>query len=59
LRTISNALVANVNTAVFGAGFALLYAGVGGFSWPAANVTAGVLLMAIGARPYLARSRKG
>lgn len=59
MRTISSVLVANINTAVFGAGFGLLYAGVGGFSWPAANVTAGVLLMAIGAWPYLSRSRKG
>jgi hypothetical protein len=38
-------------------GAALLYHGIAGFSLPAANVTAGLLLMAVGAFPYLRRTK--
>ena len=48
----------NVNGCAFVSGFGLLYVGVRGFSPHAADVVAGVLLMAIGAFPYLVRMRK-
>lgn len=58
----ARALVAeHQNTIVFGAGFGWLYAGVAGFSRPAANMTAGLILIAIAVWPYwrLSRQRKG
>jgi hypothetical protein len=39
-------------------GAAWLYHGLAGFSVPAANVVGGVLVMAVGAYPYLLRKRK-
>jgi hypothetical protein len=47
----------NVQTLIFAVGFGLFYAGMSGFSRPAANVTAGALFMTIAVWPYV--SRKG
>ena len=52
------AVLENVNGCAFVSGFGLLYLGVRGFSPPAADVVAGVVLMAIGAWPYVLRMRK-
>lgn len=46
-------LAQNVNALAFIVGFAALYVGVSGFSRPAANIVAGVLIMVIAVRPYL------
>ena len=51
-------MLENVNGCAFVSGFGLLYLGVRGFSPPAADVVAGVVLMAIGAWPYVLRMRK-
>ena len=48
----------NVNGCVFVCGAITCYAGIRGFSPNAADVVAGVLLMAIGAFPYVLRLRK-
>jgi hypothetical protein len=57
LKTICNAAlvfaVANVNAILFVAGIVALYAGVAGISQPWANVVLGVVLMALGAYPYV------
>lgn len=52
------AVLENVNGCAFVSGFGLLYVGVRGFSPSAADVVAGVLLMAIGVVPSLLRLRK-
>ena len=48
----------NVNGCVFLAGAAWCYVGLAGWSRSTANVVAGVLLMAIGAFPYVRRKRQ-
>lgn len=48
----------NANTLVFVLGALWCYDGMKGFSIPAANVVVGVVLMALGAYPYLQRKRK-
>ncbi len=51
-------LAENVNGLAVLGGAVWLYVGVHGFSPAAANIVAGVLVMAIGLRPYLQRSRR-
>ena len=48
----------NVHTVLYLAGFALVCRGVAGWSVPAAELVAGVVLMAMGAWPYLRRTRE-
>jgi small neutral amino acid transporter SnatA (MarC family) len=57
MRRLLTEAVANVRILIFAVGFGLFYAGVAGFSTPAANVTAGALVMTIAVWPYV--SRKG
>ncbi len=52
------AALENVNGLAFLVGACWLYVGLAGISRPAADVTAGMVLMAIGAFPYLRRKRK-
>lgn len=59
MTAILRELLGNWRAFVFVGGCAVLYAGIAGFSKPAANVAAGLLFMAIGAARYLFRSRKG
>lgn len=59
LRTVGLALTTNVSTILFAAGFVAMYAGVAGYSRPAANIVAGVVLMGLGVLPYLLRARRG
>lgn len=47
----------NARGLLFVAGACWLYVGIAGFSVPAANVTAGAILMAVGATPYFLRKR--
>lgn len=47
---------ANGLTVLVGAGW--LYVGIHGVSPPAADIVAGVILMALGLRPYLSRARR-
>lgn len=56
MRTFSKFLRENLNALLFAGGFVTLYVGIAGWSQPAANITAGVVCMAIAAFPYL-RSR--
>jgi hypothetical protein len=39
-------------------GALLCYGGVAALSWPIANIVGGILVMAVGAYPYLLRLRK-
>lgn len=50
-------LASNLNAVVFLVGFVTAYVGVAQWSAPAANVGAGVVLMGIGAWPYLRQGR--
>jgi len=52
------ALAENVNGLAVLGGAIWLYVGVHGFSPAAADIVAGVLLIAIGLRPYLQGSRR-
>ncbi len=58
-RQIAAFLVENLTAVFFVAGFLTFYLGVAGFSRPAANMAAGVLLMTIAVVPYVRRQRKG
>lgn len=49
--------VENARGLLFVGGSAWLYHGLAGVSRPVANIVAGLLLMAIGAYPYLRRKR--
>ena len=51
-------VVENVNGVVVGVGAWLLYSGIRAFSPAAADVVAGVMLMAIGAFPYVVRRQR-
>lgn len=55
---IGQFLVDNARGLLVVVGAAWLYHGVAGFSVPAANMLGGVLVMALGAYPYLLRKRK-
>ena len=55
---IRRALAENLNAIVYIAGFGLLCLGVSGWSVPAAQVVAGILLMGIASWPYLKPARK-
>ena len=52
-------LAENLNALVYVLGFALLCLGVAGWSVPAAEVTAGLLLMVMAVWPYVRPTRKG
>ena len=55
--TVREALADNVNTIAFVAGLGVFYAGLAGFSVPAANVALGLLLMTVSTWPYVTRRR--
>ena len=57
-RRVLALLVENVNGFAVGVGAWLLYSGIRAFSPAAADVVAGVILMAIGAFPYLTRRQR-
>ncbi len=57
-RRLGAAARENLNGLAFLAGAGWLYVGLAGFSPHVANVVAGAALMAIGAYPYLRRTRK-
>lgn len=57
-KQVGAVLSENVNGLVVLGGAGWLYHGLAGFSRPAANIVAGVVLMAIGACPYVVRLRK-
>lgn len=57
-KTLAAHVLANLNALVYLCGFALLCLGVAGWSVPAAQVVAGVLLMCMAAWPYLRPARK-
>lgn len=57
VRQLGAQLAENLNAAVFAVGFATAYVGLSQWSSAAANVAAGVVLMVIGAWPFL-RQRK-
>lgn len=52
------AVLENLNGLAVLGGAAWCYVGIAGFSRHAADVVAGVVLMAVGAYPYLTRRRK-
>lgn len=55
MRNLLWLLLANVNGLVALTGFVWLYVGLAGWWPPAANITAGLLLLAAGVSPYLAK----
>ena len=59
LRALLAVLAQNLNALVCALGFALLCLGVAGWSVPAAQVVAGLLLMVMAAWPYVRPTRKG
>ena len=58
LRALVAALAQNLNALVYMLGFTLLCLGVAGWSVPAAEVTAGLLLMVMAVWPYVRPTRK-
>ena len=59
LRALVAVLAQNLNALVYALGFALLCLGVAGWSVPAAQVVAGLLLMVMAVWPYVRPTRKG
>lgn len=55
-RVLFGIVLENINGLVVLGGAGWLYCGVRGFSRPAADVVAGVVLMALGAFPYVWRT---
>ena len=57
-RRVLALLVENVNGFAVGVGAWLMYSGLRAFSPAAADVVAGVMLMVIGAAPYVMRGKR-
>jgi len=53
VRVVLSGLLGNLNAVVFALGFGTAYVGLSQWSTAAANVAAGVVLMVIGAWPFL------
>ena len=58
MRRLGAAVLENLNGLAFLIGAGWLFVGLAGFSRHAADVVAGVVLMAIGVYPYVRRRRK-
>jgi len=58
VNKVTAAALENVNGLAFLGGACWLYIGIAGFSRAAADVVAGVVLMVVGAYPYVQRKRK-
>lgn len=58
IRAVVTFAADNGRLVLFVAGATWLYVGMAGFSVHAADVVAGLALMALGAAPYLQRKRK-
>lgn len=57
LKSVGAALLENLNGLVVLAGAGWLFVGIAGFSRHAADIVAGVVLMAVGVYPYLRRRK--